>query len=196
MQSNPYRSSTAHDFCAVCASLSLLGSLVLPDAKPWVTSRDFDRVQFRHGSVSISSRPFRSFPAPPRSPSATSCRAEARQSGRPKVFVPIGTRPRDASVQNTVKSNETEIFLVQRSGHSGGRRRHLLAHDRGVRPCGERDGACRNPGDCDRCADGARVRLPSRPWVCTGFQPSHGSRPCRRRTSGDPLHRGSKCPSG
>jgi hypothetical protein len=67
---HPYRGSTAHDFCALCASLNLLGSLILPDASPPVMLPDFDRVQFRHGLASIPSRPFRSFSEARAPPSA------------------------------------------------------------------------------------------------------------------------------
>ena len=58
---HPYQSSAAHDFCALCASIGLLGSLVLPDASPRVTPRDFDRVRLPHASATILSSPFRSF---------------------------------------------------------------------------------------------------------------------------------------
>jgi len=58
---HPYRDSTAHDFCALCANIGLLGSLLLPDASPRVMLRDFALVQFGHMSATIVSSPFRSF---------------------------------------------------------------------------------------------------------------------------------------
>jgi hypothetical protein len=57
---HPYRNSTAHDFCAVCGSLSLFGSIVLPDASLRMTLRAFDRVGFWHVLTNILSRPYRS----------------------------------------------------------------------------------------------------------------------------------------
>jgi hypothetical protein len=65
---HPYNNSTAHDFCALCASIGLLGSLVLPDALPRLTLRDFDRVRFGHVSSSAAAslfRPFSRARAPP-----------------------------------------------------------------------------------------------------------------------------------
>jgi hypothetical protein len=65
---HPYNNSAAHDFCALCASIGLLGSLVLPDALPRLTLRDFDRVRFGHVSSSSASslfRPFSRARAPP-----------------------------------------------------------------------------------------------------------------------------------
>ena len=44
--SHPYRSSGANDFCAVCANIGVLGSLILPAPSGLVMPRPFGRVRF------------------------------------------------------------------------------------------------------------------------------------------------------
>jgi hypothetical protein len=45
------RNSPAHDLCALCASISLLHSLVLPVPAALAALGEFDRIQFRYASA-------------------------------------------------------------------------------------------------------------------------------------------------
>jgi hypothetical protein len=56
------RNSPAHDLCALCASISLLHSLVLPVPAALAALGEFDRIQFRYASATAVL-------AQPRSPS-------------------------------------------------------------------------------------------------------------------------------
>ena len=43
---HPFRNSAAHDFCAICANIGMLGSLVLPAPSALLTQQQLSRVRF------------------------------------------------------------------------------------------------------------------------------------------------------
>jgi len=43
---DPYRDPAAHDFCAVCANIGVLGALILPASSALVTPQRLGRVRF------------------------------------------------------------------------------------------------------------------------------------------------------
>lgn len=43
---HPFRNSAAHDFCAICANIGILGSLVLPAPSALLTPQPLSRVHF------------------------------------------------------------------------------------------------------------------------------------------------------
>jgi hypothetical protein len=59
--SHPYRDSVAHDFCAVCANISVLGSLVLAAPSALLTPQDFAHVGFVHAPAIVWVAQSRSF---------------------------------------------------------------------------------------------------------------------------------------
>jgi len=61
---HPYQNSAAHDFCALCANIGLLGSLIVPVPSALPPLRDFDRIRYRYASATgISKQPRSSFQA-------------------------------------------------------------------------------------------------------------------------------------
>jgi hypothetical protein len=61
---HPYQNSAAHDFCAICANIGLLGSLILPVPSALPPLREFDRIRYRYASATgVSSQPRSSFQA-------------------------------------------------------------------------------------------------------------------------------------
>jgi hypothetical protein len=58
------QNSTPHDFCALCANKSLLGSLILPVPSAVAALREFDRIRYRYDSATeIPNQPRSSFHA-------------------------------------------------------------------------------------------------------------------------------------
>ena len=61
---HPYQNSAAHDFCAICANINLLGSFNLPDPSAPAALRKFDRIRYRYASaIEVPGQPRSSFQA-------------------------------------------------------------------------------------------------------------------------------------